>query len=378
MAVQKGFHSNEDYVDFINYAFGMNGASSSFYLLLPKLFKKGRSPADDTYFELDGEKILGTVGSFPLEFSFLGEKLSVRGIGNVATHPSARGKGFMKLLMKAAIDDMIKDKVALSVLGGRRHRYAHFGFEKCDGMTYFNITPKTVSYVMDIPDDIEMKRLSPDDTETLDILLDKMNSRPFCAVRKRDDLYDILVSWSSVPYAFFKDNRLVGWAVHYVGKGQLSEFYSLDKALTQKLVAKAVSALGSLSVAIHPAERSLAAEVSVLAENVNIISNECFLVLDWFSVLSLTAKLKASSVKLADGVLTVLIKGVRCNERLKITVENGQPRVEKTDASPDITLSQNEASRLFFGNFSEKKDALSPIPASWLPLPLCIYEPDNV
>lgn len=376
--LQKGYPDNHDYVDFINYAFGMNGAESSFPRLLPKLYKEGRESDKVTYFALENGRIVGTVGAFPLTFSISGQSLAVCGIGSVATHPRYRGAGFMKALMKKAIDGMIEEDIDLSVLGGRRHRYAHFGFEKCDGMMYFALTPKTISYVHPAPSSLTMRRVCEEDSALLDALHVAMHARPAFALRPREDLYDILCSWRSVPYAFFKGDVLVGWAIHYVSKGQLSEFCPMDLSLAEEMLVAAVGTLGSLSVAIPAYDTALAGRVDRLAENVNIVSNECFLVLNWKKVLTALFSLKAAHAALADGTLVVKIQGVKGNVTLKIAVENGRPAVTETNEAPAITLSTLEAEALFFRNFSSLRALLAPVPASWLPLPLFIYEPDNV
>ena len=377
--IQKGYHSNEDYVDFINYVFGMNGTpSSSFETLLPKLYRAGRQTDKDTYFAIDNDRIVGAVLSYPLTFRADGKVFTARGIGSVSTHPRHRGEGFMKDLMKAAIDDMIKDDIDISVLGGRRHRYAHFGFEKCDGMMYFSITPKTVSYVKPDRKGITVREVKADDSALLDLLYEKMHQRPYYTERPREDLHDILCSWRARPYAFFRGDALVGWAVHYVSKRQFSEFCSLDPALTQAMVAVAIDTFGSLSIAIPAYDHTLAGEVDVLAEDVNVISNECFLVLNWQRVLSTLLSFLNDKRPLIDGTLTVTIEGTKETVSLKLSVKDGKTSVDLTDEAPEITLSQTEAEAFFFRNYSALRAKVNPPAASWLPLPLFIFEPDNV
>lgn len=376
--IQKGFHSNEDYIDFINYAFGMNGAESSFPSLLPKLYGPKRESDKVTYFALEGDRIVGTVGAFPLTFHIGGETLSVRGIGSVATHPRHRGEGFMKELMKKAMDDMVADGIDFSVLGGRRHRYGHFGFEKCDGMSYFHLTPKTVSYLDPDRSGLTMVPVNAEDTALLDRLHAEMHSRPYYTERPREDLHDILLSWRSRPYAFLRQDKLVGWAVHYSSKRQLSEFHALDLAEVQGMLALATDRLGSLSVAVPSYDHPLAAEVDILAENVDIVCNECFAVFNWQRVLSALMTFKAERFPLIDGSMTIAIEGYCGKETLSLTVKNGVPTVEKTDAAPILTLSGKDAAALFFRNFSGHRQKLPKEGASWLPLPLFIFEPDNV
>ena len=119
-----------------------------------------------------------------------GERFSCTGIGNVASHPEKRGQGTMKALMNAAVSDMIKDGIDLSVLSGKRHRYNHFGYEKCSGMRYFNLSARTVFAVMPEPaGELSIERLGCSDQALLDELCDHMNNRSFFVRRNRDDLY---------------------------------------------------------------------------------------------------------------------------------------------------------------------------------------------
>ena len=377
--IQKGYHSNEDYIDFINYVFGMNGTpSSSFETLLPKLYRKGRESDKETYFAIKDDRLVGAVLAYPITFSVNGTPLTVRGIGSVSTHPRHRGEGFMKGLMKAAIDDMIKDDIDLSVLGGRRHRYAHFGFEKCDGMMYFSVSGTTVNYVKPSREGITMRAVGPDDTELLDLLYEKMHQRPYYADRPRADLYDILVSWRSRPYVFFQGDEMVGWAVHYASKRQLSEFCSLNPALTKAMVAVAIDTLGNLSIAVPAYDHAVAGEVDILSEDVHVVSNECFLVFNWQKVLSTLLAFKNSQTPLVDGSLVVTIEGVKGTVTLKLTVKDGKTSVETTDEAPEITLSQLEAEVFFFRNYAADRAKINPQAASWLSLPLFIFEADNV
>ena len=376
--IQKGHPDFYGYIDFINYCFGMNGTSHAFNTLLPKLYADGKTSGEHTYFALEGDKIVGTVLAYPLTFHIGGHTLSARGIGSVATHPRYRGEGFMKAMMKRALDDMVKDGVAFSVLGGRRRRYAFFGFEKCDAMSYFNVTPKTVSYLSPSTAGYSMKRICREDTVLLDLLHTKMHSRPYYTERARCELYDILVSWYSTPYAFFEGEELVGWAIHYASKRQFSEFEGLKPSAVPAMLALSVQAFGELSIAVPKYELDKASLIDPYTENITDVSNECFLVLDWQSVLTALFDLKAKTQSLCDGTLTVEIAGYAKTERLKITVKGGVPTVEACEDTPDLSLSLCDAEVFFFRNLAPDRAKVDPRAASWLPLPLFIHEPDNV
>ncbi|MBQ7364620.1 MAG: GNAT family N-acetyltransferase [Clostridia bacterium] len=376
--IQKGYPSFHDYIDFINYCFGMNGASHAFDKLLPKLYADGKTTSDDTYFALEGDRIVGTVLAYPLTFTVGNTTLQARGIGSVATHPRHRGEGFMKAMMKEALDAMARDGIDFSVLGGRRRRYYHFGFEKCDGMLYYALTPKTVSYLAPDTEGYTIQPITKEDTALLDELHTHMHRRPYYTHRPREALYDILVSWYATPYAYFKGDRLVGWAIHYGSKRQLSEFEYLDEAAVPAMLALSVRTLGDLSVAVPAYEEKKGALIDPFAETVTDVSNECFLVFNFKNTLSALLNLKAAHCPLCDGSLTVAIHGYAKTETLAITVHHNTVSVEDTDRTPEITLSLTEAELFFFRNHAPGRERINPQAASWLPLPLFIHECDNV
>ena len=94
-------------------------------------------------------------------------------------------------------------------------------------------------------------------------------------------------------------------------------------------------------------------------------------------MLSLLLELKSTYESLADGELTLQINGFAGKETLKITVEKGIPRVEKTSEHPELVLEHLDALRLFFMHKAPARSTLSPVPRSWLPLPIYVYSADN-
>ena len=189
--VFKGNVNREEYIDLINYVFGFNGTNSSFEKLLPKLYKTEKDGSvADTFFVQGENRLAAAIGSFPLEVSILGEKLPVKGIGNVAVHPRDRSKGYMKACMKAALDEMIADGIAFSVLGGRRHRYNHFGYEKCGANRTYEVNGTSLAYVSaDGEPSLTMRKLDRNDTDTLAQLKALLESRPYHCTRPTEDLY---------------------------------------------------------------------------------------------------------------------------------------------------------------------------------------------
>lgn len=377
-----------DYIAFIDSCFA-KGAGETFDCLLPKLFGKGRHPENDTLFLLEEDKPAACVGCFPLTFSIGGQSFRVTGIGNVATRPDCRGKGYMQTLMKKAIQTMAEDGTDFAVLGGRRHRYNHFGFEKCDAMIYFSLTEKTVTDAdprlfadAGQGEAFVMRRLDLKDSALLDRLHTAMHARPYHTLRPRKDLFDILSSWRSIPYVFMKGDRLAGWAIYYKDKRQLSEFHSLDASDTPFLLRLAVRTLGDLTVALPPHRPAFFPAADALAEHAMLVSNECFLVFRWEKLLSSLLLLKASYAPMADGVFSFTIRDLPArpqeSESYTLSVRGGRPSMTKNDAPCGTVFSFLVAHRVFFSHYAPERLSLPPFLASVLPLPLTIDEADNV
>ncbi len=375
--VFRGNVDREDYVDFINYVFGMNGKDSSFIKLLPKLFKEGTDSASDTFFIKEGDRLAAAVGAFPIEFSILGEHLSVRGIGNVAVHPRDRSKGYMKDCMQAALDLMIEEGCAFSVLSGRRHRYNYFGYVKCGTPTGYEVTGKTLSYVLPAGYEpkLTMRTLKREDDTALDQLSEIWHARPFHCTRPREMLYDILVSWQSTPIGFFEGDRLVGWVVV---KGDDVWECITDPCYIPDLLCLLSRRHWYLSYKIPDHDRDIADAIFPYAETASTQPELCFSILDYEKMLSLLLRLKSTYEPLCDGEIVVEIAGYAKTERLKLSVSGGIPSVEATDEAPALCLSHLAAMRTFFIDNAPEKRQLPAAVRSWLPLPIYIYHADNV
>lgn len=375
--VCKGNVNREEYIDFINYVFGFNGVGSSFEKLLPKLFREGQDAASHTFFIREGDRLAAAVGSFPIEYSILGEKLPVKGIGNVAVHPRDRSKGYMKACMKAALDEMIADGIPFSVLSGRRHRYNHFGYVKCGVDRAYAVNGKTLSYVpADGEAELSMRRLSADDTRALADIHRLWESRPFFCTRPMDRLYDILISWQSTPYVFYEGDRFAGWAI--VKDDNVWEFIPSRLDYIPPMLRKLSEVRWHIDYHIPYFDRSIAAAIFPYAENSWTGADLCFNILDYEKMLGLLLKLRSTYEPLIDGEVVIEIDGYAKVERLKLQVIGGTPTVTATHEEPTVTLSHLAAMRALFLEDAPDRALFPPIVRSWLPLPIYIFHADNV
>lgn len=382
MYIGKGDPSmQDDYMDFINYVFGFNGNGSDFYKLLPKLYKPCYDPCGNSYVVVDGDRIKAAVGAFDIGVRVCDETLKCRGIGNVAVHPFARSRGYMKRLMNDALDGMVKDGVDFSVLGGRRQRYNYFSFEKGGSSYTFSLNADNMRHCFgtDYMPKYEIKKVSPSDATILTEISELFGRKAFHALRNERDLYDILVSWRSSVYAAFDGGRFVGYAI--VRDKRVTESAVCRAEDYTELAAalyRAIASNGTLEFVLPEFERSYISDLCAISEGWSVTSNELYSVLDYGRVCRAFMKLKATYTDLPDGELVLDIDGRAGKERLLLSVNGGAPTVEATDRAPLLRLSHLAAERLLFSSVDPTRDVLPPFARIWLPLPIWMYSADMV
>lgn len=376
--VFKGNVNREEYLDFINYVFGFNGVNSSFEKILPKLYKveKGGS-VHDTFFVAGENRLAAAIGAFPLEFSVLGEKLPVKGIGNVAVHPRERSKGYMKACMKAALDEMVADGIAFSVLSGRRHRYNHFGYEKCGFYRCYDVNGTSLGYVSKEGEPtLTMRRLTREDTAALTQLQAFLETRPYYCTRPVADLYDTLVSWQGAPYVFYENDSFAGWAI--ILHGDVIEFIPTQLSYVAPMLRLLSTIRWGLNYRIPYFDKEIGNAIFPYAESYSTDADAAFNVLDYEKTLGALLKLRNTYEPLLDGEVVVEIDGWAKTERLKLRVADGIPTVTPTAEEPAVKFSHLEAMRAFFIENSPEHSAFTPVVRTWFPLPIYIFHADNV
>jgi len=128
----------------------------------PELFREDPE-ADDCHLmlEADGE-ILSHVGTYPIHLALGPAGLTVGGVGNVATHPDHRNRGYMARLMEASVGRMRDRGWSLSALWGDRQRYGHFGYERCGLRFVVQVSRRSLDRAEVVPSEVnEFERGDP-------------------------------------------------------------------------------------------------------------------------------------------------------------------------------------------------------------------------
>lgn len=352
-----------------------------FLSLLPKLYQQKYDPCYNNLCVMEGDTIKAAVGLYYNTVSAGGEMLRCGGIGNVAVARDARSKGYMINCMNQALDDMIASKADFGLLGGQRQRYGYFSFEPA-GLQYsfgFNLSNVRHCFGSDAENVLEVKEVTPQDTQTLASIEQLLSSEPCFAPHQPDELYDILCSWRSRPFAAFRGGVFQGFFT--VGReGGLGDFKAVDAAAYKELILAAFETVQnpSLGFTVAPFDKTGLDFFTTTAENCSLRHSECYTVLCFERVLRAFLKVKAALEPLCDGEAAFLIHGRAGDENLTVSVKAGVPEVAQSKGAAGFELGHHEAIRAFFSLSSAERRAFPPQIAQWFPLPMFTYHFDSV
>lgn len=375
----RGNHDQYDeYMDLINHVFSDNN-DRYFQDLLPKLYKPELDPAYNAFVAIEDGKMIAGIGDFPCEMKICGKTVKGAGIGNVAVHREHRKRGLMIKLLNDALDDMVENGVDISFLGGMRQRYNYFSYD-LGGATYsFHVRSKNIRYIYGdestlkyIIEDTELDR---NDDESLDAIAALLASRPYYHVRARNNLFDIMCTWNSVPHVLKCEGKFVGY---YIMHGSITEINVIEDDYFADAVRAIISKNGEKDFHIAPFQPAYIKVLEPLADGYSVQSNALYTVLCFKRVIDAFLTLKTTYANLVDGKLNVLIHGRGGDEQLSITVKDNKVSVEDTTEAPDVELTHLQAMSFFCANISAIRCKAPAVASQWFPLPLWIYNVDDV
>jgi len=351
-----------------------------FMTLLPKLYKKEYGPCANNISIHDGRQFRAAVGLYMLDYVCGGDTLLAGGIGNVAVGKKFRGMGYMKELMNDALE-LCKERGAdFMVLGGLRHRYNYFGYERTGMLYEYKVTKTNLRHVLKggDPQGFSLKRLKEGDGEYISKIYALRQSMPVHIDCREDALYDTLRSWLAKPYVLLDNGAFAGYFIRSRMGDKISELRLLDGAKLPQAVSVIFQAFmrGGFKFDVSTQESETNAFLRRLCENADILTPESYLILNYRHVLEVLMRNSASAF--ADGVLTMRINGFAGEENLRIAVEGGRVSVIHTDDGPDCELEHLAAGRVLFGMLSPEREELPPLARAWFPVPLYFPNADMV
>ena len=370
-----------DYMALINLSFGFNTPETEFLGLLPKLYREEYRPQDQNYVVQEDDVLTAAVGAYDHELIICGRRLPCRGIGNVAVHPDHRSKGYMKDTMNAALQDMIRDGIVLSTLGGRRQRYLYFGYDKAGPMHTFYISRDNIRHVYgNLTAPYTVREITDPTDPLIDAILSLSEASPVTPVRPRDRYLDVANSWKAKLLAILDGERFVGYCI-WVRDDTVSEIRVVeDDAFMAAIRSLYVYKDGGFTVNLPAYQQSYRRALTPIAEGMSIGHAMHFNVLNYKAAIDAFLALKLTYETLPEGSVTLLIHGYAGDERIRISVKNGEGAVISVDSKEpaDYELTHPEAMSFLFSPVSPIREAASDLCKLWFPLPICMYHADEV
>ncbi len=370
-----------DCMEFLNLVFGFTTPEQKFEGLLPKLYREDRRPQDSNYVVTEDGKLVAAVGAYDHEITVCGIKIPCRGIGNVAVHPDTRGKGYMKDTMNAALEDMIRDGIALSTLGGRRQRYQYFSYDKTGPCYNYSVARDNIRHVYgNLEAPFAVKVIEDVSDPLIDSIMAVATQAPFVSNRAREDFLDIANTWKCRLLAFLDGDRLAGYCIMDQGTG-IHEIRAARDEDFMSLIRSATAFVNDgISVCLPAFDVAYLDAIDPVAEYVNLSASMSYTVLNYCLILEAFMKLKLTYADLADGEVTLLIHGYAGDERVKLTVKGGTPSVLRVsdDTPADHEMTHLEALNILFAPISPLRDRMDGLMRDWFPLPLWMYRADEV
>ena len=355
-----------------------------FPVQLPKLYAPDDKKMHWNLAVKAGGSIKAIVGAYPMTLIAGGHPLNTVGIGGVSVHPDARGKGYMRCLMDTVMEAMRAQGVQLACLGGARHRYNHWGFEKAGTQLEFEFDHGDMQHYRHRYDlqALQFVPIEEADTDKLEKAAAYYASQPVRVDRPIHEFYAFLKSWSFYPWAAInQQGEMSGYltanengdVINEIGAetphilGQILYTWTKDRHKHPKLL-------------LPSWQPAWIKEVGQFAESFLQRDAYSFCVLDWPAVTKAFLQAKASYSILPDGEAVVEIRG---RGKLCLRVCQGVPACTPTDQTPDLSLSESEAIRFMFGplppqSVSMLLPAKAPLLSAWFPLPLSWLPQDGI
>ncbi len=370
-----------DYMDLINVSFGFTTPETQFLGLLPKLYKEECRPQDQNYVVIEDGVLTTAVGAYDHAIAVCGRRLPCRGIGNVAVHPDHRSKGYMKDAMIASLQDMIRDGIVLSTLGGRRQRYLYFGYDKAGSTFNFHISRDNLRHVFgDLSAPYTVREVTDPADPIIDSILALNGASPVDPLRPRDRYLDIANSWKARLLVILDGERFVGYCIS-VGDSTVTEIHVVSDDEFMPAIRSIFALKGDgFSVNLSAHQISYRRDLSPIAEGMSLGPSMHFNILNYKAAVDAFLALKLTYEALPEGAVSLLIHGYAGDERIRVSVKGGEGSVESIDAAApvDYELTHPEAISFLFSPFSPLREAAGDLCKLWFPLPICMFHADEV
>ncbi len=369
----------------LNTAFTGNPDSRHFEDGLPKMWVDDDAHMSRHIAVFEDGVMAGAVGIYPYDVNIGAKTLRFATVGNIGVLSEYRGRGYMKLLMDAAMDELGQQKIDVSRLGGLRTRYEHYGYEMCGTNCSIRLSKRNAEEAYPDGSDITFHPITADDTAALAFVRQIYNACSVACDRGDDrDLYKTLCAWKNKPYLAYKNDTLIGYLCASPDGTSLAEHGAMDAPLHTEMLCAWVRGMDAYEVRaeVYPWDAALCRSVMAICETFTASPATQCKILSWDRFTDALLSLKAQSVPLIHGSVTLGIDGWGT---LVMEVDSDGARAYRGSAevptadTPDVLT----AARMLFGTvppnlcapLSEHTNRLL---SAWLPLPFSWNGQDRV
>ncbi len=376
----------EKILDFIDFVFSKTHCPHDFESMYPNLYRKEPGYMEKFYLLFDDGELKCAVLAEPRTLKVMGKELKIIGIGNVATHPRAMGKGYMTKLMSHIVADIKANGVHLSNLGGRRLRYNHFGYEISGNGYDLNVSPAEAKAIF--PDfdasGWKFEKVTFEDTEKLHELKAFYEELPWhYEYNDKYFYYRMVRSGASLFAVYAPDGTLAGFTGFHTSSGEywLSDLCVKDELRADAAIALAIQSGKTVGFASYPWQIKYLDKVLDISGRELIRQGKgMWNILSWKEPVETMLGYKATYEELLSGKLVI-----ETEPGVKLAIEVGEAiSVEYTEEPADISFEGLRGTRAVFGpcphhffasQLSGEKLRLAD---SWFPLPLASFGSEAV
>jgi len=351
-----------------------NKMEMDFEKVLPKMCVRDDLNMNKHLAVKEDGKICALLGIYPIPVKAGNTELLFSTVGNIATLPEYEGKGYMRALMCAAMDELARIGADASRLSGARQRYNRYGYEAAGISYHFTINEHTVKNCSSGDDIITFGKLSGNDRDALTYIRMIREKMPFYAIRSCDEAckgeYDALCSFWHTPYIALKNGRPVGYFTVSYDRRTISDIGAGDLQTVKAIVYAWQRNVGdSVTLTLPATDFEGVRYFSAVSAGMQLLSPSLFKIIHFDKVADALIKLKKSSGAYLPQGKSVI--GIKDWGNLLICCKGDDVFCEKTDKAAAITLDKLEATRFLFGPFAPETVAdTDGFLTSVLPLPL--------
>ncbi len=372
-------------MDFLNLVFSQASGAHDFQKLLPRLYQPTQKSMECNFSIRKNGRIRSIVGLFTHEFQVGSKTLKVGGIGGVATHKDERKSGMMQRLMNACMEEMGSGGFHLSCLGGLRHRYRYFGYEKAGTMYCYSLNKKSIQlFTTNCPiKKVNFQQMSENNSEWISYAKELYDNQPFHCIRSIDEFYLYLKSWNMIPWvALDEDGNMIGYLVANESNNQINEIFSSSTDTFLPILCQWVKnqKVQEVSLLLPVWAQEYIRDVKYVCESVLIRESYNWRIFQWIEVIRALFEVKCRMSSLADGEVNIQIDDYGI---IQISVKNGLPSCKMTKQRPHLSCNYQTATQLLFGpvppeNIIDLPHDIQWLLSSWLPLPLSWHAQDGI